>query len=79
MKNYTIIALDENSGESVRYVIHAATPYEAMALAAARAAEPSAFVILGAIEGAHTLIRPGDDNNASVYASDLLDCEAAHG
>lgn len=69
---WTVIGLREDTGEV--WVAHLEgkyrDEYDAMRIAAQGCDDD--LVILGAIKGFAELLTPGDDNNKSVYAKDLL-------
>lgn len=75
MKNYTVLGLFEDTGLISRIIVTAEDEHQAMRKLAKRARYSANLAIIGAIEGAHTLYTPGDDNRQAAYACDLADDE----
>lgn len=73
MRNFTVLGLDESTGQAHRGIVWAKDAHDAMRRAALSAYNPDSLCIIGAIEGAHTLYTPGEDNRASAYACDLAE------
>lgn len=70
MKTFTVIGHYYDTGECYSDVVSAETAYKAMQLIAANVDDDN-LAIIGAIEGAHSLITPGDDNAKSAFVSDI--------
>lgn len=70
MKTFTIIGVWDN-GQVWIEPAKGADAYEAMKAATRNLVEKDELSIVGAIEGEHTLITPGDDNGMAAYACDL--------
>lgn len=68
-KKYTVLGLYEDTGQSYAGHYTGKDQYDAMAKAAKDLAYSDTLVIIGAISGFKQLLTPGDDNQASVYAS----------
>lgn len=72
MKVYTVIGIYEDNGQTyVCKVEGAVDAYDAMRMAATKPDFADDLCIVGAIEGDHVLITPGEDNGFCAYASDL--------
>ena len=74
MKTYSVIALWEEDGATGIYPVEAADQVRAMSQVA-RTFGADGMLIIGAIEGEHTLLHPSDANNLSAYAIDMEDLE----
>jgi hypothetical protein len=68
---WTVIGMDESTGQVFVDLVRADDAHMAMALAAASASEPDSLVIVGAVEGDREVTAPGIDNGTTAFAVDL--------
>jgi hypothetical protein len=70
MQTFTVIGLDDETGQVVADHIEAADALSAM-IAAAVGRLDADVQIIGAIAGAHQIAVPSEDSGSASYASDL--------
>ncbi len=75
MTQYTVLGVYDDSAQCFSHPVEAATPYEAMQKAALEMEGNDELCIIGAIEGRHKLVTPGEDNGLCAFACDLIDLE----
>jgi hypothetical protein len=74
MKDWTVVGLDESTGEVFAATARAESSYDAIGTVATEVHEQGwadDLIILGAYRGLSRFETPGDDNGKSAYAVDL--------
>lgn len=68
---FTVLGSFDNSNEAYAEHVEASDAWQAMAKVGKTA--PGDLVLIGAIQGKHLLVTPGDDNKVVCYADEMAD------
>lgn len=71
---WTVIGMYEDTGQVYSETVMAEDAYRAMAIVSTDIEEDrDTLCVLGAIQGDHYIVTPGEDNGSAAFAIDLID------